>query len=218
MQETPLERLRLSSLDPLECLAILPTMQTYANRICPHIHIALQSPLDSILRRMKRRYSAQDAIKALQATQGLYVGIDIITGFPGESTTDFQETYNLMQDLPWTRLHVFPYSERSGTPATRLPNSVPLHERAGRRKTLTELSMKRQKSLMMTIQSTRTHLDRVLWEQPKDGWQSGHTPEYLRVLLPQGAHSTPGSVSSVRIIDQIYDRASADISFLGSLS
>lgn len=120
---TRLPRLRLTSLEPVEVSSRL--LELYQDpRLCPHFHMSIQSASTSVLTRMKRQYDASAVEKSLcdiaVRVPGAFVGMDVIVGFPGEGEEEFLETYSRLNDLPWTRLHVFPYSERPGTYAMRL--------------------------------------------------------------------------------------------------
>jgi threonylcarbamoyladenosine tRNA methylthiotransferase MtaB len=133
-----LPRLRLSSLDPNEIDADLWRLIEAEPRLMPHLHLSLQAGSDMILKRMKRRHSRADALaviaRARAARPGLAIGADLIAGFPTEDETLFAETLAMVEEADIQFLHVFPYSERPGTPAARMP-AVPTplrRERAAR--------------------------------------------------------------------------------------
>ncbi len=133
---TTIARLRLTSLEPLEVSERLLALFS-DSRLCPHFHMSIQSANSKVLRDMKRKYTAQDVDTSLRtiATRvpGNFVGMDVIAGFPGESDEEFLDSYERLQNTPWTRLHVFPYSERPGTVAARRPDGVEttaIHKRA----------------------------------------------------------------------------------------
>ena len=156
--ETELPRLRVSSLDPSEITPGLMKLVEKDPRFCPHFHVSLQSPHPRILRLMKRKYSEKEVRECLTKISelaapagGVFVGMDLITGFPGETDEEFEWTVKALEELPWSRLHVFPYSERSGTPATRLPGSVPPAVRAVRAEKLRALSLERLKLSLIHI-------------------------------------------------------------------
>ncbi|HTL11376.1 MAG TPA: radical SAM protein, partial [Bdellovibrionota bacterium] len=146
LERTSIERLRVSSLDPVEITPGLLGLMESDPRFCPHFHVSLQSPHPKILRLMKRKYGAAEVRSALESIAGLrtnpapFVGMDVITGFPGETREEFEWGLGVLDSLPWSRLHVFPYSERKGTPATRLPGSVERGERLRRAEALRALS------------------------------------------------------------------------------
>ena len=122
LSETKMPRIRLSSLEPGEVSARL--LDLYQDpRMCPHFHMSIQSANSKVLFEMKRQYNAQaveDSLKEIAArVPGSFVGMDVIAGFPGETEDEFLDSYERLKRLPWTRLHVFPYSQRPGTFATR---------------------------------------------------------------------------------------------------
>lgn len=125
--KTSVPRLRLTSLEPLEVSERLLGM--FSNeRLCAHFHMSIQSANTKVLKDMKRRYTAEDVETSLIAIServpGAYIGMDVIAGFPGESDEEFLDSFERLRRLPWTRLHVFPYSERPGTVAARRADGV----------------------------------------------------------------------------------------------
>ena len=206
LRETALPRLRLSSLAPDELTEGLLGLFEAEPRLCPHVHLSLQSPHTTILRRMKRRYDGALAARSLRALAelgarlaarglpgGLFVGMDLITGFPGETEAIFQESYQALEALPWHRLHLFPYSEREGTAATRLGGAVPIPERRARLRALMALSNTRLETHLQAVVAEGTPLE-ILAEgptRPPEGqggtWCSGTTRNYLRVLFSSPA-------------------------------
>jgi threonylcarbamoyladenosine tRNA methylthiotransferase MtaB len=124
-----LGRIRIGSIEPGTVERELADLMARTPALCRHLHVPAQSGDDDILRAMGRRVTAADyraaAEYALARVPGLGLGTDIITGFPGETDARFENTRRLVESLPFSNLHVFPYSERPGTPAARLPNPVP---------------------------------------------------------------------------------------------
>ncbi len=140
-----LVRLRLSSLDPAAIDDDLWRLIAEEPKLCPHLHLSLQAGDDMILKRMKRRHSREDVIALCKRARALrsdmVFGADIITGFPTETEEMFANTLALVEECDVTFLHVFPYSEREGTPAARIPKQVPVpvrKERAARLRLLGE--------------------------------------------------------------------------------
>ncbi len=131
-----LPRLRLSSLDPVEIDDDLWRLIAEEPRLMPHLHMSLQAGDNMILKRMKRRHSREDAIamaaRARALRPDIAFGADIITGFPTETEEMFGQTLKVVEECDLTFLHVFPYSEREGTPAAKIPNQVPVPERKER--------------------------------------------------------------------------------------
>lgn len=124
VEQRPPLRIRISSIEPNTITDDLIELIAASPEIVPHLHIPLQSGSSSVLRRMRRRYTAEQyralAAKLHDRIPGLALGIDVIVGFPGETEQEFEETYALLEELPWSYLHVFTYSERDDTVAATL--------------------------------------------------------------------------------------------------
>ena len=129
VEERPIERLRLSSIEPREITAELLALIGPPGIVCRHLHIPLQSGDDGILAAMNRDYDAaffRGLIRNILATiPGIAIGIDAMVGFPGENEAAFANTLRLVEELPLAYLHVFPFSRRPGTPAAAMPGQVP---------------------------------------------------------------------------------------------
>jgi threonylcarbamoyladenosine tRNA methylthiotransferase MtaB len=144
-----LKRLRLSSLDAIECDETLIRLFANEERLAPHLHLSLQSGSDLILKRMKRRHSRAEAIALCAQLRALrpdiVFGADLIAGFPTESESDFADSLALVEHCGLTHLHVFPYSARAGTPAARMPAVAPalVKERAARLRAAGERALAR---------------------------------------------------------------------------
>ncbi len=127
--ETGLQRLRLGSLEPTEISSGLIEAMAASTLVCRHLHIPLQSGDDAVLRRMGRPYDQarfrELVLRIHQRLPDAGIGLDVITGFPGETEAEFANTYALIADLPVSYLHVFPFSKRPGTPAAVMPGQVP---------------------------------------------------------------------------------------------
>lgn len=223
LTETGIERIRVSSLDPIEITPGILDLVAREPRLCPHFHVSLQSPHSRVLRLMKRKYAWPDVERCLKQIAeipapagGVFVGMDLITGFPGETAEDFDWTLGALENLPWSRLHVFPYSERSGTPATRLDGVVPENERRDRARRLRELSFERIKGIYQKVARENQVLAGILVESEDGakGW-SGYTPNYLRVRL---ARAQANQIVSARALQILEDPASGEASFLAEIS
>lgn len=220
LERTSLPRLRLSSLDPREIRPELLELMARDPRLCPHFHVSLQSANDEVLRLMKRAYRFADAERVLRRIADIrgphgpaFVGMDVITGFPGETAERFAETLERLERLPWSRLHVFPYSERAGTPATRLPGAVPTAERARRAKLLRELSARRLQERCGVVGE---ELKGILLEKPDAQGIAGYTADYLKVRLPLTPGLRRGMTVTARARSFAIDAASGDASFSAS--
>jgi len=144
LDETPIERLRLSSVEPMDFSDDLLGLMASSPRIARHVHAPLQSGCDRILRRMHRKYRprhyADRIANARRLMPDCAVGADVMVGFPGETDADFEESRQFIDSLPFTYLHVFTYSERPGTPAAEMADQVPMPVRKERNRVLRELA------------------------------------------------------------------------------
>lgn len=178
-----IERIRISSIEPNLLRNEIIEFVSNSNRFVPHFHIPLQSGSDVILKKMKRRYLTklyQDRIgKIREVLPNACIGVDVIVGFPGETDELFLETYNFLNSLPISYLHVFTYSERDNTQAIEFDGVVPHHVRKERNKMLRILSEKKRLAFYQT-QLGSTH--KVLWESDqKNGKIHGFTENYVKV-------------------------------------
>jgi len=183
-------RIRLSSIDPAHINKALTDTLVNDPRICPHLHLSLQSGNTLVLKRMKRRYTADqvyDRVRALrQRIPGLVLSADIMVGFPTESEDQFLDTDKMVRDLQIVFPHVFCYSERAGTPAARIPSKiqVPVQTRKQRARCL------RRTALVIRTKWLRSRIGevhRVLIEGGGDfpqGLQRGRAADYLTVYTP----------------------------------
>lgn len=177
-----LPRLRLSSLDCIEMDPDLMRAIAEEERLMPHLHLSLQAGDDMILKRMKRRHSRAEAIRLTQDLRALrsdiVFGADLIAGFPTETEKMFENTARIVDECALTYLHVFPYSERDGTPAARIPNQVPKPERKARAKRLREIGAAAERRHLETLIGQDLH---VLVERGA----RGHAEGFETVTLDQ---------------------------------
>jgi threonylcarbamoyladenosine tRNA methylthiotransferase MtaB len=147
LAETAIERLRLSSVEPMDWSDDLLEMVATSARIAKHVHAPLQSGSDSVLRRMHRKYRPrhyeQRIRKARAWMPDAAIGADVMTGFPGETDAEFEESRAFIESLPFTYLHVFTYSERPGTPAAECADQVRMEVRKERNRILRELGARK---------------------------------------------------------------------------
>jgi threonylcarbamoyladenosine tRNA methylthiotransferase MtaB len=148
--ETSIPRLRLSSLEPIE-ISIEMLKLFSDDRLCPHFHMSIQSASTKVLTDMKRKYSGDEVRRSLDQIKSYvpqaFVGMDVIVGFPSETRAHFEETYLNLCASPWSKIHVFPYSERQGTRAALMTEKVEVRERKQRAVRLRELSDERLAAL-----------------------------------------------------------------------
>ena len=202
-EQRPVERLRLSSIEPTEISDDLISLLQRSALLCPHLHIPLQSGDDAILSRMKRHYTAsffKTLLEKLSASiPDLAIGIDVIAGLPGEDDTAFEHTVQLIEALPVSYLHVFPYSVRSGTPAAGMPNQVPPDEKKKRAEILRNLGNRKREAFARRFQDRCL---RVLVEkrrERKSNLMKGFSDNYLPILLTNSDISQVNQLVNVRI-------------------
>lgn len=186
-----IERIRISSIEPNLLKDESIELVSRSRSFVPHFHIPLQSGSDDLLKKMKRRYLTKlykDRVaKIREVMPHAAIGVDVIVGFPGETEELFMETYNFLNELPITYLHVFTYSERENTEAAAMDGIVPISERKKRNKMLRILSEKKKMAFYQT-QLGKTLP--VLWEhENKDGKMFGFTENYVRVKKDYDAAS-----------------------------
>lgn len=181
-----IDRFRISSIEPNLLSDEIIDFVGQSDKFVPHFHIPLQSGSDKILKAMRRRYLTQlyhDRVhKIIELMPDACIGVDVITGFPGETDEEFETTYDFLLDLPISYLHVFTYSERPNTTALRIDDVVPMKVRQERSKRLRILSNKKKRAFYERFQgSTRT----VLFEaENQDGYMTGFSDNYVKVRVP----------------------------------
>jgi len=152
LSETSLEKLRLSSVEPMDWSDELIRMMAGSPRIAKHAHVPMQSGSDRVLRAMHRKYRPwhyREKIERIRAAMPTAaVGADVMVGFPGESESDFEETRRMIEELPFTYLHVFTYSPRPGTPAAAMRNQVPVQVARERNRILRNLAAEKKLAFM----------------------------------------------------------------------
>ena len=209
-----IERLRISSIEPNllknETIEFVAQSRTFV----PHFHIPLQSGSNEILKKMKRRYLREvytdRVLNIRKVMPHACIGVDVIVGFPGETDEHFLETYNFLNDMDISYLHVFTYSERDNTEATEMTDVVPMNVRNKRSKMLRGLSVKKRRAFYESqIGTNRT----VLFEsENKEGYIHGFTENYVKVKTPWN----PEFVNTLHAINltKIDEEGSVRIEFL----
>jgi len=196
-----IERFRISSIEPNLLTDELIEMTVKNEKILPHFHIPLQSGSNKILGLMRRRYTTDvfaDRVRKVRENLPLAgIGADVIVGFPGESGSDFDDTYSFLQEMPLSYLHVFSFSERPDTIAQNLPDKVLHKEKELRSKKLITLSEK--KNLDFYILNTG-QVTRVLFERTRnEGLITGFTSNYIRVEHPWQS-DLAGQIKTIKLI------------------
>lgn len=179
-----IERIRLGSIEPKLITEEFVTRLSKLEKICHHFHLSLQSGCDETLKRMNRRYTTEDFRKICKILRAAYKDVifttDIIVGFPGETEEEFNQTYEFLKEIKMYKMHIFKYSPKRGTAATKFKNQIDSKIKDERSKILLELSDKNETEYNETyINKTVT----VLFEEEENGYFKGHTGNYLAVKV-----------------------------------
>lgn len=180
------ERFRISSIEPNLLSNEIIQFVAQSDKFVPHFHIPLQSGSDAVLQKMRRRYRTDLYRERISEIKKLLpdscIGIDVIVGFPGETDEEFENTFNYLQELEFSYLHVFTYSERDNTTALRIDEVVPMDLRHQRNKRLRILSEKKKRAFYESqLNKTRPVL---LEADENEGVMSGFTDNYVKVVIP----------------------------------
>jgi threonylcarbamoyladenosine tRNA methylthiotransferase MtaB len=180
-------RLRLSSIDPHEVSEPLLRVLAREPALCPHLHVPLQAGDDGVLRRMRRRYDTALARERLQAMRDALpeaaIGTDLIAGFPGEDDAAFERTIAFVEESPFTYVHVFPYSVRSGTTAAKLDGRNAPATIAARARRLRALGERKRAAFARRFDGTDAEVLVETTRDPRTGALRGYTRNYLRARL-----------------------------------
>lgn len=195
-----IERFRISSIEPNLLSNEIIEFVSHSKKFVPHFHIPLQSGSNTILKKMKRRYLRELYAERVSTIKSLMpnccIGVDVLVGFPGETDVEFNETYEFLNQLDISYLHVFTYSERANTPAAEMEGVVPMTVRKQRNKMLRILSAKKLRSFYeKNLNTTRE----VIFEhENRNGFMYGYSDNYVKVKLPYNA-SLVNKITSISI-------------------
>lgn len=191
LAHTTVPRLRLTSLEPVEVTERLLALYRENPRLCRHFHMSIQSGSSAVLKDMKRHYGEAEVRHSLRRIREVlpdaFIGMDVIAGFPTETEELFEETYRTLNETPWTRLHVFPYSERKGTRAETFPQ-LAFEVRKARARRLRELSLARFREEAESQRGRRKEV-LLLRDRRADAAASGRRPwlglsrDYWNILI-----------------------------------
>jgi len=158
LEQTALEKLRISSVEPMDWSDELIGLVAASTRIAKHAHVPMQSGSDAVLRRMHRKYRPwhyrEKILKIRASMPAAAIGADVMVGFPGETDVEFDETRRMIEELPFTYLHVFTYSARPGTPAAEQPGQVSVAVARERNRVLRELASRKKAAFMRSLLGT----------------------------------------------------------------
>jgi len=194
----PNTRLRLGSLNPSIMTSDFCYEAAKIPNLCNHFHLSLQSGCDETLHRMGRKYSTVQVLESIRAIKKHFndcsITADLITGFPGETDEEFEQTLNFIKKAAFADMHIFPYSLRPGTKAAKLPNQADKNIRKERARAATEIAAEmtndfKQKQLGKIVE--------VLFEQEKSSYHVGHSTNYLEIYVKEKVKRN--TIQNVRI-------------------
>jgi threonylcarbamoyladenosine tRNA methylthiotransferase MtaB len=185
LEYTDIEKIRISSVEPMDWSDDLISLVAGSSRIAKHAHVPLQSGSDRILRRMHRKYRpwhyAEKIRKIHEAMPQAAVGADVMVGFPGETDELFDESRSFIDHLPFTYLHVFTYSSRPGTPSAAMPDQVPVHVARERNRVLRELAAEKNRAFRQSF--VGKSLEVITLHAGGDDWTDALSDNFLRVKV-----------------------------------
>ena len=197
-----IRRIRLGSLDPDMLTPDAIARLAAVDKLCPQFHLSLQSGCSATLRRMRRVYTAEqyaqvvDQIRAAYSSRPVSFTTDCICGFPGETKADFEESCEFLKKIGFLKVHVFPYSRRSGTPAYDFPDQIHEREKQERSRTMNALAEEIRKEVLAAHEGSE---DEVLLETPLSGTLfTGYTRLYIPVVVSAPGHAS-GDIVRVRL-------------------
>ncbi|MBD7964448.1 tRNA (N(6)-L-threonylcarbamoyladenosine(37)-C(2))-methylthiotransferase MtaB [Fictibacillus norfolkensis] len=204
-----LKRIRISSIEASQISDEVIEVMGRSDKVVPHLHIPLQSGSNTVLQRMRRKYSMEmfgerlDRLK--EALPGLAITSDVIVGFPGETEEEFMETYRFIEKHKFMELHVFPYSKRTGTPAAKMEDQVPEDIKNERVHKLIALSDQLAKEYASNYEDTVVEVipEEAFKDDPTNKLYVGYTPNYLKVLF-EGNEEMIGKLVKVKITEAGY--------------
>ena len=219
LDETSLEKLRISSVEPMDWSDDLINLMATSPRIAKHAHVPMQSGSDTVLRRMHRKYrpwhyrAKVEKIRA--AMPAAAIGADVMVGFPGETEEEFQSTRRMVQDLPFTYLHVFTYSARPGTPAAQMPGQVPLPVARERNRILRDLASEKKLEFMRSFadQSVEAITLNVTGSDDSGEFTEALTDNYLKLRLR--GHHAPNRWMHARVDDVVDGALTGQVALRG---
>jgi len=191
------KRIRLGSLEPVIVTEEFVNALKQEKKVCPQFHLALQSGSDTVLRRMRRRYTTEEFRAACALLRSAFphcaITTDVICGFPGETEEEYQETVAFSKEIGFARMHIFPYSARQGTPAAQMSGQVPKAMREERARMLIREGAILAQKYMESFMGQEVQ---VLFEEEEEGICHGYTSEYISCQV-KGAK--PGEMRAVTV-------------------
>ena len=193
-----INRVRLGSLEPVIATEQFVRGLTDVPALCPQFHLSLQSGSDTVLKRMRRRYTAGEYLLAARRLQAAFsrcaLTTDVLVGFPGETEAEFLETMDLCREVGFAKIHIFPFSLRKGTPAYDMPGQISPADKDSRARRMSALAKELSRAYREPF--LRSKQDVLFEKKGQDGLAFGHTPQYMEV---RAAGGIPGHIQKVRL-------------------
>lgn len=206
-----IERIRLSSIEPMTIDENFLKRGLATGKLCDHFHLSLQSGSDRTLKEMNRRYTTEEYRQTVELIRKYmpYAGIttDIIVGFPGETDEDFEDTMNFVRAIEFSRIHVFSYSPREGTPAAKRNDQIHGDIKKDRSHKLTNLGLELERDF---IEKNRNRALEVLFEERVDGANNGYTTNYIRTHTTSD-DDLENQIKCVKIVSNNNDSAEVEV-------
>jgi len=200
---TTIERFRLGSLNPLEITDEMLEFLQKSDKFCPHFHLSLQSGCDSVLKRMNRHYTAEQFAQSVKLLRKYFpdaaITTDVIVGFPQESEEEFQKTYDFVEKVGFSQLHIFKYSQREGTAAVKLYKDVLFAIKQSRLERLEKLNEKLKEKFL-----SDNNAGEVLFEEKDGKFYVGYTKNYIRCFV-ESKKSLTNQIHSVKFEEKYKD-------------
>ncbi len=197
-----IERIRLSSLEPTIITNEFIQRLSKLNKICPHFHLSLQSGCNDTLKRMNRKYTIEEFENCVNIIRKKYnkpiITTDIIVGFPGETESEFENTYEFLKKMSFYKMHIFKYSQRKGTKAANMPNQIDGKVKEERSRKLIKLSNEGQ---LKYNNSKINEVCEVLFEENDGEYYKGHTKDYFMVKIKSVEDNLQNKIENVIIFD-----------------
>lgn len=197
------DRVRLGSIEPEMLTENIIKRLSHEAKLCPHFHLSLQSGCDRTLERMRRRYNSSEYRELVKLLRAYFpycaITTDVMVGFPGETEEDFLESVEFVKEIAFAGVHVFPYSEREGTVASKMPGSVPKAERYRRAEIMSEAAKIGEEAFR---EAHSGKVVSVLFEHEKDSnYHQGHTKDYLMVKVSKVQDTLWKEIRDVKITE-----------------
>lgn len=197
-----IKRIRLGSVEPMLINEEFLSEISRCDKFCPNFHLSLQSGSDETLKRMNRRYTAEEFYKSVVKIRDYYpnamLTTDIIVGFPGETEEEFTQTYKYLKKIKFYQTHIFKFSPRKGTKAYEMPEKISPQIKSERSKILLSLSEKNKSDYEEKMIGS---IEEVLFEEMEDGYYTGHTKNFVKVYI-SSIQDLSGKIKSVKIVDR----------------